>query len=61
VGEVERDDHMLRTSFDMSYRTTRWCDLGLGVAWKQRGSADGAHPDVEYEDLAVTGGVTFTY
>lgn len=61
TGEVERKDHVLNTSLDFVIRATPWLDVGTGVGWRQRGSADGLHPEVEYDDFLVRAGVTFTY
>ena len=61
VGEVNRDDHVLNLGMDMAYHVTKWMDMGAGVRWQQRGSADGTHGDVEYDDTTVSLGMTFTY
>jgi hypothetical protein len=60
-GEVAREDHMVHTSFDFVVHATAFLDVGTGVTWRQRGSADGAHPEIEYDDIAIRGGVTLTY
>jgi hypothetical protein len=61
VGEVSRDDHLINLGLDMSYRATKFLDVGGGVKWQQRGSADGDHSDVEYDDLTISLGLTATY
>jgi len=61
VGEVNRDDHVLSLGTDLAYHVTKWFDVGGGVQWRQRGSADGKHGDVEYDDTTVSMGLTFTY
>jgi hypothetical protein len=61
VGEVNRDDHVLNLGMNMAYHATKWMDVGGGVLWQQRGSADGAHGDVEYDDTTINMGLTFTY
>jgi hypothetical protein len=61
VGEVNRDDHVLNLGLDMAYHATKWMDVGGGVLWQQRGSADGSHGDVEYDDTTINLGLVFTY
>lgn len=61
VGEVSRDDHLINLGLDMSYKATKFLDLGAGVKWQQRGSADGLHSEVEYDDLTISLGLTATY
>jgi hypothetical protein len=61
VGEVSRDDHLINLGLDMSYRATKFLDVGAGVKWQQRGSADGDHSDIEYDDLTISLGLTATY
>lgn len=61
VGEVNRDDHVLNLGAELAYHVTKWMDIGGGAQWQQRGSADGNHGDVEYDDTTVTLGMTFTY
>jgi len=60
-GEISREDHLLNAGGDVVFKTTAFLDVGLGVGWVQRGSADGAHPEIEYDDVNIRGGLTFTY
>jgi hypothetical protein len=61
VGEVSRDDHLMNLGLDLSYKATRWLDVGTNVKWQQRGSADGLHSEIEYDDLTIGLGLTATY
>ncbi len=61
TGEVFRKDHVLSADLDLVFRATAFLDVGAGVGWRQRGSADGSHPEIEYDDVAVRGGITLTY
>lgn len=61
LGEVSRDDHLINTGLDVSYRATKFLDIGANVKWVQRGSADGLNPEVEYDDITVGIGLTATY
>ena len=61
LGEVNRDDHLINAGLDLSYRATKFLDIGGNVKWVQRGSADGLHADVEYDDVTVGIGLTATY
>jgi hypothetical protein len=61
VGEVSRDDHVLNAGAEISVRVTRYFEIAGGVAWKERGSADGLHSDIEYDDVIVSLGVTGSY
>jgi hypothetical protein len=61
LGEVTRDDHVLNVGADVAYRVTKFLDASAGASWKQRGSADGDHPDIEYDDLIFSIGLTATY
>jgi len=61
VGEVSRNDHFVKVGLDTSYKVKRYLDLDLGGGWARRGSADGQHPEIEYDDVRVQGGVRFTY
>ncbi len=61
VGEVNRDDHVLNIGTDLAYHVTKWFDVNGGVQWRQRGSADGNHGEIEYDDTTVSLGVTFVY
>jgi hypothetical protein len=61
LGEVTRDDHVLNVGADVAYRVTKFLDASAGASWKQRGSADGDHPDIEYDDLIFSIGLRATY
>jgi len=61
LGEVSRDDHLVNIKTDLAYRATKFLDVTAGVGWKQRGSADGDHPDIEYDDTVISLGLTATY
>jgi hypothetical protein len=61
VGEVNRDDHFVNLGLALSYMATEFLDVGTAVKWQQRGSADGAHGDAEYDDITVSMGLTATY
>lgn len=61
LGEVTRDDHLVNINADLAYRATKFLDVTAGVGWKQRGSADGDHPDIEYDDTVLSLGLTATY
>ncbi len=61
VGEVNRDDHVINMGLDMAYHVTKWFDTVGGVQWRQRGSADGDHSEIEYSDTTISLGLNFTY
>ena len=61
IGEVSRDDHLINSGMDLSYRVAKFLDVGGNVKWVQRGSADGLNPEVEYDDVTVGIGLTATY
>ena len=61
VGEVSRDDHLLNAGVNLSVQVTRYFEVAGGVAWKERGSADGLHSDIEYDDVIMSLGVTGSY
>lgn len=60
-GEVTRDDAYVRGRLDLAWRTLSWMDIGAGMIWSHRGNRDGDHPEVDYSNLAIIGGVTLTY
>lgn len=60
-GEISRSDLVMRGGLDLTYRTTPFLDLDIGTGWIRRVSADGANPEIEYDDVAVRAGLTFTY
>jgi hypothetical protein len=61
LGEVSRDDHVLNAGVDLSVRVTRYFEVAGGVSWKERGSADGLHSDIEYDDVTMSLGLTGSY
>ena len=61
LGEVTRDDHLVTINADLAYRAAKFLDVTAGLGWKQRGSADGNHPDIEYDDTVLSLGLTATY
>jgi len=61
VGEVSRDDHLLRARFNVEYSLTSYLFLKSGVWWIRRASADGAHPEMEYDDVHIRAGLTLVY
>ncbi len=67
-GEISRRDNFIRVRGDLSYAITKYLDVGGGVWWTQRASVqpndpelDDANPAIEYDDVNVHLGVTFTY
>lgn len=60
-GEVARKDHFLRTQLEVGYEATRWFEVGTGVEWVRRASADREHPEIEYDDFRVHLDLNFTY
>ena len=58
---MSRDDHQVNLALDLSYSATKFLEVGGGVKWQQRGSADGLHSSIEYDDLTVSLGLTATY
>jgi hypothetical protein len=61
VGEIEREDNVIGAKLDFGYEMTDFASLGLGAWWIERASADGNHPEVEYDDFNVHVSATFTY
>jgi len=62
VGEVNRLDHFVRAKGGVSYITTDWMKASIDVGWMRRASADEvAVSTIEYDDVSVTGKLTFTY
>ena len=60
-GEVDRTDHRIVTRGALAYNATKYLSVNLGGGWKRRASADGQNPDIEFDDVDVQLGVTFTY
>lgn len=69
TGEIARKDNFLRLRGDLTYHITKYLDLSGGVWWTQRASVDtpddntlrDADPAIEYDDVNVHLGLTFTY
>ena len=61
VGEITRQDNVLGAALDGTYQLSDFAALGLGAGWTERSSADGQHPEIEYDDVNVHLQVTFTY
>ncbi len=59
-GEVERTDHVVRARGDLSYGPSDWFQVGTGVWWDRRASADG-QAEIEFDDLNAHLAMTFTY
>lgn len=61
VGVTNREDNYLRARLDFAFRTTTFLDLGLGAIYSGRTNTDGTNPDVDYKNLLLVFGATFTY
>jgi hypothetical protein len=61
VGEITRQDNVIGAKLDGSYQLSDFAALGLGAGWIERSSADGQHPEIEYDDVNVHVSATFTY
>ena len=61
AGEVTREDQFVTVGGRLGYDATKFLTVGIGTGWQRRISADRAHPEVEYDNVSVDGGVTFTY
>ncbi len=61
VGEITRQDNVIGAKLDGGYALTDFAALGLGAWWNERSSADGEHPEIEYDDFNVHLSATFTY
>ena len=59
-GEVDRNDHRIVGSTSFRYVATKYLDLNAGVAWRRRASASDI-PDIEFDDVDISFGATFTY
>jgi hypothetical protein len=51
VGEITRQDNVLGAKLDGVYQLSDFAALGLGAGWTERSSADGQHPEIEYDDV----------
>jgi len=60
-GEISRVDHLLNLNGDFVLKATPFLDVGIGGGWTQRASADGATPEIEYDDTVIRTGLTLTY
>lgn len=61
VGEITRQDNVIGAKLDGAYQLSDFAKLGAGVEWIERSSADGDHPEIEYDDFIVNISATFTY
>lgn len=61
VGEVSRDDHLIKAGLDAEWYARDYLTVRLGGGWARRASADKLHPEIEYDDVRIEGGVKFTY
>ncbi|RME27718.1 MAG: hypothetical protein D6798_03950 [Deltaproteobacteria bacterium] len=60
-GEVERNDHLIKTGLTGSWYFEEYLSASLGASWARRASADGAHPEIEYDDPRFTASMKFVY
>jgi hypothetical protein len=60
-GEIQRQDNVIGAKLDEGYKITDFAAVGLGAGWTERASADGEHPEIEYDDFNVHASFTFTY
>ena len=67
-GEIARKDNFLRARGDLTYKAAKYLDISGGVWWTQRASMDAqegaydpANAAIEYDDVNVHLGLTFTY
>jgi len=58
VGEIERNDVVLRWEGDLAYDIQSYASVGVGAAWQQRASTD---KDVEYDDVNLHLLANFAY
>jgi hypothetical protein len=61
VGEITRQDNVLEAKLDGGYKLSDFATLGLGAGWIERSSADGQHPEIEYDDVNVHLNLTLVY
>ncbi len=61
AGDVTRSDNYLRGRLDLGYQVATFLDLGGGLIYASRTNTDGSAPQVEYDDLTLVLGATFTY
>jgi hypothetical protein len=60
-GEVDRNDHRVVGSAGFRYVATKYLELSTGVTWRRRASADQTNADIEFDDVDIRFGATFTY
>lgn len=60
-GQVTRDDLWFRARGDMAWGVQKWLSIDTGVWYTGRRSADGAFPEIEYDDINIHGGLTVQY
>lgn len=60
-GEVARDDHLLRLGLVGTWYVQDYLSVNVGGGWNRRASADGLHPEIEYDDAKFQAGVKFVY
>lgn len=61
VGEVTRNDGLIKAGGELAYYVQDYLSIRAGSGWHGRRSTDGSHPEVEYDDVKVYGGVRFVY
>lgn len=61
LGEVSRDDHLVKANLTGTWYAQDYLSVSLGGGWARRVSADGNHPEIEYDDVRIEGSATFTY
>ncbi|MCB9779149.1 MAG: hypothetical protein H6742_11350 [Alphaproteobacteria bacterium] len=61
VGEVTRNDGLMKVGGELAYYVKDYLSIRAGSGWHGRRSTDGSHPEVEYDDVKVFGGLRFVY
>lgn len=61
VGDITRKDNYLRGRVDIGWQLATFLDLAGGVVYASRNNTDGTAPQVNYDDVTVVFGATFTY
>lgn len=61
VGDISRKDNYLRGRVDLGWQIATFLDLAGGVVYAGRTNTDGTAPQVNYDDVTVVFGATFTY
>ena len=59
--DEDQRDNVISAKLDGGYQLSDWAALGLGIGWLERSSADGDHPEIEYDDVTMHLSATFTY